>query len=147
MNRTLAIIKPDAFKANYTGKIIDIILKNNFFIKAMKLVKLSEIEAKGFYFVHREKPFFNDLIKFMTSGPSIVMVLEKENAVEEWRKLMGETDPKKAKEGTIRALYGYDIEKNAVHGSDSNENAHNEIAYFFPQIELLWNIIAQEIVI
>ncbi|MDY6821522.1 MAG: nucleoside-diphosphate kinase [Deferribacterota bacterium] len=137
MNSTLAIIKPDAFKANYTGKIIDIILKNEFFIKAMKLVKLSEIEAKGFYQVHREKPFFNDLIKFMTSGPSIVMVLEKENAVEEWRALMGETDPKKAKEGTIRALYGHDIEKNAVHGSDSNENAHNEIAYFFPQIDLL----------
>jgi nucleoside-diphosphate kinase len=137
MEKTLAIIKPDAFMKGNVGNIIAMIEKNGFKINALKLVKLCKNEAEGFYYVHKDKPFFKDLINFMTSGPIIVLVLKKDDAVSEWRKLMGSTDPKKAEKGTIRNLYGTDIEKNAVHGSDSLENAAYEISYFFPGIALI----------
>jgi len=136
MQRTLGIIKPDAVKKNVIGKIISIIEENGIKIKAMKMVKLTEEQAKGFYYVHKDKPFFNDLIKFMTSGPVVLMLLEGENVIEKWRKLMGATDPEKADEGTIRKLYGTDIEKNAVHGSDAVETAEYETKYFFNALEV-----------
>ncbi len=136
MQRTLGIIKPDAVKKNVIGKIISIIEENGIKIKAMKMVKLTEEQAKGFYYVHKDKPFFNDLIKFMTSGPVVLMLLEGENVIEKWRKLMGATDPAKANEGTIRKLYGTDIEKNAVHGSDAVETAEYETKYFFNALEV-----------
>lgn len=137
VERTLAIIKPDAFMKGNVGDIIAMIEKNGFKINALKLLNLCRKEAEGFYYVHKDKPFFKDLINFMTSGPIIVMVLMKENAILEWRQLMGSTDPKKAEKETIRNLYGTDIEKNAVHGSDSTENALYEINYFFPKIDLI----------
>ncbi len=136
MERTLGIIKPDAVSKNVIGKIISIIEENEIKIKAMKMVKLTEEQAKGFYYVHKDKPFFNDLIKFMTSGPVVLMLLEGENVIERWRKIMGVTDPAKADEGTIRKLYGTDIEKNAVHGSDAPETAEYETKYFFNALEV-----------
>ncbi len=136
MERTLGIIKPDAVSKNVIGKIISIIEENEIKIKAMKMVKLTEEQAKGFYYVHKDKPFFNDLIKFMTSGPVVLMLLEGENVIERWRKIMGVTDPAKADEGTIRKLYGTDIEKNAVHGSDAPETAEYETKYFFNALEI-----------
>ena len=136
MQRTLGIIKPDAVGKNVIGKIISIIEENGIKIKAMKMVKLTEEQAKGFYYVHKYKPFFNDLIKFMTSGPVVLMLLEGENVIEKWRKLMGATDPAKADEGTIRKLYGTDIEKNAVHGSDAIDTADYETKYFFNALEI-----------
>jgi len=136
MQRTLGIIKPDAVGKNVIGKIISIIEENGIKIKAMKMVKLTEEQAKGFYYVHKDKPFFNDLIKFMTSGPVVLMLLEGENVIEKWRKLMGATDPAKADEGTIRKLYGTDIEKNAVHGSDAIDTADYETKYFFNALEI-----------
>ena len=136
MKRTLGIIKPDAVSKNVIGKIISIIEENEIKIKAMKMVKLTEEQAKGFYYVHKDKPFFNDLIKFMTSGPVVLMLLEGENVIERWRKIMGVTDPAKADEGTIRKLYGTDIEKNAVHGSDAPETAEYETKYFFNALEI-----------
>ncbi len=136
MQRTLGIIKPDAVKKNVVGKIISIIEENGIKIKAMKMVKLTKKQAEGFYYVHKDKPFFNDLIKFMTSGPVVLMLLEGENVIEKWRKLMGVTDPAKADEGTIRKLFGTDIEKNAVHGSDAPETAEFETKYFFNALEI-----------
>ncbi len=136
MERTLGIIKPDSVSKNVIGKIISIIEENEIKIKAMKMVKLTEEQAKGFYYVHKDKPFFNDLIKFMTSGPVVLMLLEGENVIERWRKIMGVTDPAKADEGTIRKLYGTDIEKNAVHGSDAPETAEYETKYFFNALEV-----------
>ncbi|MCS6904173.1 MAG: nucleoside-diphosphate kinase [Bacteroidia bacterium] len=136
-NRTLAIIKPDAVERGFTGKIIDHILTAGFQIKAMKLLRLSSTQAAQFYIVHKERPFYNDLVKFMTSGPVIPMILEKENAVESFRKLIGATDPAKAEEGTIRKLYAQNIEANAIHGSDSDENALIEAAFFFSTLETL----------
>ena len=136
MQRTLGIIKPDAVKKNVIGKIISIIEENGIKIKAMKMVKLTKKQAEGFYYVHKDKPFFNDLINFMTSGPVVLMLLEGENVIERWRKLMGVTDPQKADEGTIRKLYGTDIEKNAVHGSDAPETAEFETKYFFNALEI-----------
>ena len=136
MQRTLGIIKPDAVKKNVIGKIIVMIEENGIKIRAMKMVKLNEDQAKGFYYVHKDKPFFNDLIKFMTSGPVVLMLLEGENVIERWRKLMGVTDPAKADEGTIRKLFGTDIEKNAVHGSDAVETAEFETKYFFNALEV-----------
>ncbi len=136
MQRTLGIIKPDAVKKNVIGKIIAMIEENGIKIRAMKMVKLNEEQAKGFYYVHKDKPFFNDLIKFMTSGPVVLMLLEGENVIERWRKLMGVTDPAKADEGTIRKLFGTDIEKNAVHGSDAVETAEFETKYFFNALEI-----------
>ena len=136
-NRTFTMIKPDAFKKGYCGAIIDRIIKEGFQIKAMKLMKLSKEKASEFYAVHRERPFFGELVEFMSSGPIIAAVLEKDNAVEDFRTLIGNTDPKKADPGTIRALYATDISANAVHGSDSQENAAIEIAHFFTEDEIV----------
>lgn len=136
-NKTLAILKPDCVRKNLIGKVITHIQDAGFKILAMKMVKLTPDAAKGFYEIHKERPFFNDLIDYMTSGPCVPMVLEKENAVEEFRKLIGATDPAKAAEGTIRKLYADNIQENIVHGSDSNENAAKEISHFFSRKELL----------
>ncbi len=138
-NKTLAIIKPDAVQKDYTGSIISMIIKAGFKIKAMKMTQLTKSSAEGFYSVHKERSFFKDLVAYMTSGPCIPMALERENAVEEYRKLIGATDPKKAAEGTVRKLFAVDIQLNAVHGSDSDENAEKEIAHFFSKDELLNN--------
>ena len=138
-NKTLAIIKPDAVQKGYTGEIITMIIKAGFKIKAMKMTHLTKSSSEGFYAIHRERPFFNDLVAYMTSGPCIPIALERDNAVEEYRKLIGATDPKKAVEGTVRKLFAVDIQLNAVHGSDSDENAEKEIAHFFSKDELLNN--------
>ena len=135
-NITLTIIKPDATAKGSTGKIIDHILSAGFRIKAMKMVYLDQRTAGGFYDVHRERPFFNDLVAFMTSGPCIPMVLEKDNAVTDFRTLIGATNPEQAAEGTIRKLYAESIERNAIHGSDSDENALREAHYFFSDLEI-----------
>jgi len=137
MERTLSIIKPDAVAKNVIGKIIDRFESNNLRIAAMKKIKLTKEEAAKFYEVHKERPFFNDLCEYMSSGPVVVMVLEGENAVAKNRELMGATDPKEAAPGTIRADFAESIEANAVHGSDSLENAKKEIAFFFSEREIL----------
>ena len=139
MDRTFAIIKPDAVKNGHTGNIYDRIQKFNFKVIGAKLLRMSQEQAEGFYGIHKEKPFFNDLIKFMTSGPCMVLALEKENAVESWRKAIGSTNPQEAEEGTIRKDFASNVQENAVHGSDSNENAQKEIAFFFLDSELLSN--------
>ena len=136
-NLTFAIIKPDAVRAGHTGNIIQRITATGFKLRAMKMLHLSLREAEGFYAVHRERPFFAGLTEFMSSDPCVVMVLEKENAVKAWRDLMGATDPAKADEGTIRKEFGGSVGENATHGSDSDENAAIEIAYFFSQLELV----------
>ncbi len=138
-NKTLAIIKPDAVGNGHAGAIIDKIIKAGFKIKAMKMIHLTKSSAEGFYAVHKERPFFGELVEYMTSAPCIPIALEKENAVEDYRKLIGATDPANAEEGTIRKLYAKDIQLNAVHGSDSDENAAKEIAHFFSTDELLNN--------
>lgn len=138
-NKTLAIIKPDAVNDNYIGEIISLICKAGFKVKALKMVKLSQDEAKAFYEIHKDKPFYKDLVEYMTSGPCVPMALEKENAVEDYRKLIGATDPAKAAEGTVRKLYARSVQYNAVHGSDSDENATKEIAFFFANKELIKN--------
>ncbi len=137
MERTLSIIKPDAVAKNVIGKIIDRFETNGLRIAAMKKIQLTREDAAKFYEVHKERPFFNDLVEYMTSGPVVVMVLEGENAVAKNRELMGATDPKEAAPGTIRADFAESIEANAVHGSDSLENAQKEIAFFFAQREIL----------
>jgi nucleoside-diphosphate kinase len=129
--KTLAIIKPDAIKKRIVGKIIQRIEDEGFSIARLKLINLSLDEARGFYAVHKEKKFFASLTEFMSSGPSVVMVLEGENAVARWREVMGATDPALAKPGTLRRTYGFSIERNAVHGSDAAETAEWEIKYFF----------------
>lgn len=134
-NITFTIIKPDAVKNGHSGKIIDHITQAGFKVRAMKLVQLTDTTAGGFYDIHRERPFFKDLIEFMTSGPCVPMILEKENAVEDFRKLIGATDPQKAEVGTIRNLYAKSIDANAIHGSDSDENAQRECRYFFSELE------------
>ena len=136
-NLTFGIIKPDAVRAGHTGNIIQRINDAGFKLRGMKMLHMSLREAEGFYAVHRERPFFGGLTEFMSSDPCIVMVLEKEGAVKAWRDLMGATDPAKADEGTLRKDYGGSLGENAVHGSDSDENAAIEIAYFFSQIELV----------
>lgn len=133
IERTLSILKPDALEKGVIGKIISRFEDKGLKPVAMKLHHMSEAEAGGFYAVHRERPFFKDLVKFMTSGPVVVMVLEGENAVLKNREIMGATDPKKADKGTIRADFAQSIDANTVHGSDSLENAKIEIAYHFPQ--------------
>lgn len=138
-NKTLAIIKPDAVKKNLVGQIITKITEAGFKIKAIKMVRLTKDSAGGFYEVHKERPFYNDLVEFMTSGPCVPIALEKENAVEDYRKLIGATDPAEAAEGTIRKLYADSKSENCVHGSDSDENAAIEIAHFFTRKELLEN--------
>ena len=129
--QTLSIIKPDAVERNLSEEIKQEFKKNNFIIKEEKKIKLEKQEAEKFYNVHQTKPFYNDLCAYLSSGPIIVMILEKENAILENRKLMGATDPSKAEEGTIRKKYGLSIDKNSVHGSDSSENAKIEIEFFF----------------
>ncbi len=136
-NKTLAIIKPDATGKNVIGEIVAKITQAGFTVRAIKLTKISEAVAGSFYEVHKERPFYEDLKSYMTSGPIVPIALEKENAVEDFRKLIGATDPKNAEEGTIRALYGTGIEANAIHGSDSDENAANEIAFFFSKAEIV----------
>lgn len=129
------MIKPDAVANGHIGGILDQIIKAGFSIKAMKLTSLSAEKAGEFYAVHKERPFYGDLVKFMSSGPIVAAILEKDNAVEEFRKLIGATDPKKAEEGTIRNRFAESIEANAVHGSDSDENAAIEGSFFFSAFE------------
>jgi nucleoside-diphosphate kinase len=131
MERTFGIIKPDAVAAGKIGAIISIIEKNGFKIAEMRLERLSLERAQKFYEVHKARPFYNDLTKYMSSGAVIVLALEKENAVKAWREVMGATNPAEAAEGTIRKLYGENIERNAVHGSDAPETAKAELAFFF----------------
>ncbi len=138
-NRTLAIIKPDAVKNNKIGEIIAKITEAGFKIKALKMTTLSKASAQGFYEVHKGRPFYGELVEFMTSGPCVPIALEKENAVAEYRKLIGATDPAEAADGTIRKLFAASKAENAVHGSDSDENAAIEIAHFFSRNELLQN--------
>lgn len=137
MERTLIILKPDALQNKHIGHILTKIEENGFRILGFKLLQMSKQDAQKFYEVHKERPFYNDLCNYMSSGPVIVGVLEAENAVQKWRDLIGATDPKEAKEGTIRKLYAQNKEANAVHGSDSKENAIKEIYYFFSERELL----------
>lgn len=134
---TFGIIKPDAVKKGFTGEILSMIEKNGFRVVGLKKVRLNKKKAEGFYFVHRERPFFNSLTDFMSEGPIVVMVLEKDNAIADWRKLMGATNPADADPGTIRKTFAENIERNAVHGSDSPESAAIEIPYFFNQLELV----------
>ncbi|MEM9325252.1 MAG: nucleoside-diphosphate kinase [Bacteroidota bacterium] len=134
-NRTFTMIKPDAFGAGNAGAILKMMQEAGFSIKAMKATRLTSESAGAFYAVHRERPFYNDLVRYMTSGPIIAIILEKENAVEDFRKLIGATDPSKAEDGTIRKLFAKSIEANAVHGSDSDENAEIEGSFFFSQLE------------
>jgi len=136
IERTLSIVKPDAVAKNVIGQIYSRFEKAGLRIVAARMMQLSEQEAEGFYAVHRERPFFRDLVRFMISGPIMVQVLEGENAIAKNRELMGATDPRKAEKGTIRADFADSIDANAVHGSDSAENARIEIAYFFPASEV-----------
>jgi nucleoside-diphosphate kinase len=136
LERTFGIVKPDAVAAGAIGGVIDVIEKSHLKVVGLRYLKLSEEQAQGFYAVHKARPFFGDLVKFMTSGPCVVMALEGENAVAKYREVMGATDSKKAAAGTIRAKYGTNIEKNAVHGSDSADNAKIELGYFFTGSEL-----------
>ena len=136
MERTFAMIKPDAVAKKATGAILDRIENEGFRIVGVRKVHMSKAEAEGFYAVHRERPFFGDLVTFMTSGPSIVMCLEREQAIDKWREVIGPTDSTKAAADTIRGQFGTDIEKNAVHGSDAPDTAAFEVAYWFRGTEL-----------
>lgn len=136
MERTLSIVKPDGVKKNLIGEIIKRFEQNNLRIVALKMIKMSLEEAKGFYIVHKDKPFYNSLTKFMSEGPIVVMVVEGENAIKKVRKIMGATNPEEALPGTIRKDFADDIEHNIVHGSDSKKSASYEIPYFFSSIEL-----------
>jgi len=136
-NLTFGIVKPDAVRAGKTGYIIQRILDSGFKLRALKLIHMTLNEAEGFYEVHRERPFFAGLTAFMSSGPCVVMVLDKNGAVKAWRELMGATDPAKAEDGTLRREFGASVGENAVHGSDSEENAAIEISYFFSQTEIV----------
>ena len=136
-NLTFGIIKPDAVRAGHTGSIIQRILDNGFQIRGLKLIHMTTPQAEGFYAVHRERPFFPSLTEFMSSGPCVVMALQKESAVKAWRDLMGATDPAKADGVTFRKEFGGSVGENAVHGSDSDENSAIEISYFFSRLELV----------
>jgi nucleoside-diphosphate kinase len=136
MERTLAIIKPDAVASRLAGRIIQRIEDAGFQIRAMRMLHLSPREAEGFYAVHRERPFFGSLTKFMSSGPVVVLALEAEDAIRKWRNLMGATDPAKADAGTLRKEFGRSIENNATHGSDAADTAAFELGYFFRGMEL-----------
>lgn len=133
---TFTMIKPDAFAEGNSGSILKMIEEAGFQLKAMKLTRLSERKASQFYAVHKERPFFGDLVKYMSSGPIVAIVLEKSNAVEDFRKLIGATNPAEAAEGTIRKLFAKSIEANAIHGSDSDENAQIESSFFFSNLEI-----------
>ena len=135
MERTLAIIKPDAVAARHTGRIIQRIEESGFQIRAMRMVNLTQAEAEGFYAVHRERPCFPSLTKFMSSGPAVVMALEAPDAIKKWRALMGATDPAKADAGTLRKQFGTSIENNATHGSDAPDTAAFELGYFFRGVD------------
>ncbi|SHO50116.1 nucleoside-diphosphate kinase [Desulfopila aestuarii] len=137
MERTFAIIKPDAFKAGNAGKILARIYAEDFRVVGLKKLYLSKVEAEGFYAVHAGKPFFDELTTFMSSGPCVVMVLEAEGAIKKWRDLMGATNPTEAAEGTLRREFGTFVGENATHGSDAPETAAFEIGYFFSGLELL----------
>lgn len=134
-NRTFTMIKPDAFKNGHAGAILDRIIKEGFAIKAMKMLKLSPEKAGEFYAVHKERPFYGELVEFMSSGPIVAAILEKENAVEDFRKLIGATNPANAEEGTIRKLYATSVGENAIHGSDSDANAKIEGDFMFSGLE------------
>jgi len=138
-NITFAIIKPDAIRNNYTGKIYDHILQAKFEILSSKLIKMTKSQAEGFYAIHKDKPFFEELTTFMSSGKCMVLALKKNDAVKEWRKTIGSTNPDDADEGTIRKLYATSLGENAVHGSDSYENAIKEISFFFTDMEIIQN--------
>ena len=136
MERTLAIIKPDAVEQRHAGRILARIEEEGFRLVALRMAHLTRSDAEGFYAVHRERPFFDDLTAFMSSGPCIVLVLEAENAITRWREMMGATDPAKAGEGTLRKQFATSIERNACHGSDGVQTAATEIAYYFPGVDL-----------
>jgi nucleoside-diphosphate kinase len=136
MERTFAIIKPDAVAAKYTGRIIQRIEESGFTIRAMRLIHMSQGEAEGFYAVHKARPFFASLTKFMSSGPCVVLALDAPDAIKKWRTLMGATDPAKADGGTLRKEFGASIENNATHGSDAPETAAYELGYFFAGLDL-----------
>lgn len=133
--RTFTMIKPDAFKNGYAGAILDRILKEGYSIKALKMIKLTSEKAGEFYAIHKERSFFQELVDFMSQGPIITAILEKDNAVEDFRKLIGATDPAKAAEGTIRKLFAASVGENAIHGSDSDENAKIEGDFMFSMLE------------
>lgn len=135
--RTLAILKPDCVRKELVGTVLQRIQEAGFTIRALKMVRLTEAQAEGFYAVHRERPFFNELITFMTSGPCIPVVLVKKNAVVDFRELIGATDPAEAEEGTIRSDYADSVEKNIVHGSDSVDNGKKEVSFFFSEHEII----------
>jgi len=137
MERTFAIVKPDAFAAGYAGRILARIYSEGFKVVGLKKLYLSKVEAEGFYYVHKERPFFGELTDFMSSGPCVVMVLEAEGAIKKWRDLMGATNPAQAAEGTLRKEFGASIGENATHGSDAADTAAFEIGYFFNGLELL----------
>ena len=138
-NKTFAIIKPDAVKNGHSGQIIDRVINNNFKILGLKLIRMTKPQAEGFYEVHSEKPFYAELTEFMSSGKCIVMALQKEDAVNEWRKLIGATNPAEAENGTIRKDFASSLGENAVHGADSDENAYREIGFFFSGTEIISN--------
>ena len=137
MQRTFTILKPDTVKAGNTGRVIDRLIKEGFHIRAMKLIHLTKAQAEGFYYVHKERPFFGSLVEFMSEGPIVPIVLEADNAIEKLRKVMGATDPAKADAGTIRKEFATNIERNAIHGSDGPDTAAFEIGYFFNRLEIL----------
>ena len=136
MERTLAIIKPDAVERRHAGRILARIEEEGFRLVALRMAHLARRDVQGFYAVHRERPFFDDLTAFMSSGPCILLVLEAQDAISRWREIMGATDPAQAKEGTLREQFATNIERNACHGSDAAETAATEIAYFFPGVDL-----------
>ena len=137
MQRTFTILKPDTVKAGNAGLVIDRLIKEGFTIRAVKMLHLSKDQAEGFYYVHKARPFFPDLVRFMTEGPIVLMILEAEGAIEKLRKLMGATDPAKADAGTIRKQFGTNIERNAIHGSDGADTFAYEQSYFFNQLEIV----------
>jgi nucleoside-diphosphate kinase len=137
VERTFSILKPDSVSAGHAGEILSVIEKAGFRISALRMTRLTEAQAQGFYAVHRERPFFSGLVKFMTEGPIVVMALERENAIVGLRDVMGATDPAKAAGGTIRKLFGTDIERNAIHGSDGPETAETELRFFFRTADFL----------
>jgi nucleoside-diphosphate kinase len=136
MQMTLAILKPDSVEAGHAGKVLAHLQQEGFTIRGIKMLRLTETQAQAFYEIHKERPFYGSLVEFMTSGPVIPVALEREEAVTHLRKTMGATDVAKAEEGTIRKLYGTSIERNAIHGSDSPENAAGELGFFFSRAEL-----------
>lgn len=137
METTLTILKPDSVAAGNTGKILDHLVQEGFVIRGLRLIRMSETQARAFYEVHKERPFYGDLVEFMTSGPVVVAALQRTGAVAHLREVMGATDSQKAAPGTVRNLYGTNIERNAIHGSDSPENADREVCFFFSRSDLL----------